>query len=109
MATLPHRPLSDTFTLFEINFADVGLDLPEVSTVRSVRILQTGRISACFYWFEEESPIGHIINSNSKDTAYSQAAVVFHEPITVPCETCVTVGSSCVEGNIDIWIDVVKK
>ncbi|KAH6937183.1 hypothetical protein HPB50_025829 [Hyalomma asiaticum] len=77
LATLPHRPLSDVFTLLEINMSNVGLDLPEISAIRSVPLLQTGRITGCCYWFEQECFGGITVSSYSVEDASLQAAVVF--------------------------------
>lgn len=108
LATLPHRPLSDVFTLLEISLMNVGLDLPEISAVRSVPMLQTGCISACCYWFEHECGNGVTVSSYSPDDNSLQAAVVFTREVYACAGSTVSVGASCVDSSINIWLDNVK-
>lgn len=108
LATLPHRPLSDVFTLLEINMSNVGLDLPEISAVRSVPLLQTGRITGCCYWFEQECFGGISVSSYSVEDASLQAAVVFSSGVHGNAGATVRVGTSCVDSNISIWLDNIR-
>lgn len=108
LATLPHQPLSDAFTLLEISLSNVGLDLPEISAVRSVPLLRKGRISACCYWFEQECGEGITVSSFSPDDNTLQAAVVFSSNVCGSAGTTVRVGASCVDSNINIWLDNAK-
>nr|XP_037286196.1 protein arginine N-methyltransferase 9-like [Rhipicephalus microplus] len=107
-ATLPHRPLSDVFTLLEINMCNIGLDLPEISAVRSVPLRQTGRISGCCYWFEQECFGGLTASSYSDKDASLQAAVVFSSAVHGTVGTTVRVGTSCVDSSISIWLDNIR-
>lgn len=107
-ATLPHRPLSDVFTLLEINMSNVGLDLPEILAVRSVPLLQTGRISGCCYWFEQECFGGITLSSYSDEDSSLQAAVVFSSAVHGTAGTTARVGTSCVDSSISIWLDNVR-
>ncbi|XP_065309522.1 protein arginine N-methyltransferase 9-like isoform X2 [Dermacentor albipictus] len=108
LATLPHRALSDVFTLLEINMSNIGFDLPEISAVRSVPLLQTGRISGCCYWFEQECFGGITLSSYSVEDTSLQAGVVFSSGVHGAAGTTVRVGTSCVDSNINIWLDNVK-
>lgn len=108
LATLPHRLLSDVFTLLEINLSNVGLDLPEISAVRSVPLLRAGRISGCCYWFEQECVEGITVSSYSPEDNTLQAAVVFQADVFGGTSTTVRVGASCVDSSINIWLDNVK-
>ncbi|XP_077518992.1 protein arginine N-methyltransferase 9-like isoform X2 [Amblyomma americanum] len=108
LATLPHRPLCDVFTLLEINMCNVGLDLPEISAVRTVPLLQAGRISGCCYWFEQDSPDGVTVSSYSAEDTSLQAAVVFSGGVLGSAGTTIRVGTSCIDSNISIWLDNVR-
>lgn len=108
LATLPHRALSDVFTLLEINMSNVGFDLPEISAVRSVPLLQTGRISGCCYWFDQECFGGITVSSYSVENTSLQAGVVFSSGVHGAAGTTVRVGTSCVDSNINIWLDNVR-
>lgn len=108
LSSLPHRQLTDVFTLFEINLSDVGLDLPVISAVRAVPVTQSGRASGFCYWFDAECQGGHVISSYSEEGTTSQAAVLLRDPHSVQLGTCLKVVGSCTDSTIDIWLDSVK-
>lgn len=108
LAALPHRPLCDVFTLLEINMYNVGLDLPEISAVRTVPLLETGRISACCYWLEQDSSDGVTMSSYSAQDTSLQAAVVFSGGVLGSAGTTIRVGTSCIDSIISIWLDNVR-
>ncbi|KAM7290990.1 protein arginine N-methyltransferase 9 [Ixodes scapularis] len=108
LSSLPHRQLTDVFTLFEINLSDVGLDLPVISAVRAVPVTQSGRASGFCYWFDAECQGGHVISSYCKEGTTSQAAVLLRDPHSVQPGTCLKVVGSCTDSTIDIGLDSVK-
>ncbi|CAN7995739.1 unnamed protein product [Ixodes hexagonus] len=109
LASLPHRQLTDVFTLFEISLGDVGLDLPDISAVRTIPVTRSGRASGFCYWFDTEYHGGQIIiSSNTQEGMTSQAAVLLRDQLSVQLGMNLKVVGSCTDSSIDIWLDNVK-